>query len=52
MDLHDNTNKTKFGLKIMRERATEIGAQIDIISIIGKGSRIKLFVPIKEREGD
>ncbi|GAB6174398.1 hypothetical protein JCM15765_38760 [Paradesulfitobacterium aromaticivorans] len=52
MELHDNTNKTKFGLKIMRERASEIGAQIDIKSIIGKGSRIDLFVPIKEREGD
>lgn len=46
----DNANKTKYGLKIMRERASEIGALIDIKSIVGKGSRIDLFVPIKERE--
>lgn len=39
-----------FGLNIMRERASEIGAEIDIRSEQGKGSRIMLRVPIKQAE--
>lgn len=37
-----------FGLSIMRERAWEIGAQIEIESAVGKGSRIALQVPLGE----
>jgi PAS domain S-box-containing protein len=37
-----------FGLGIMRERALEIGAQIEVESAIGKGSRITLWVPLEE----
>ena len=39
--------KTKFGLDIMRERASEIGGQIDIESIAGKGTRITMYMPIE-----
>jgi len=45
-----NGTKTRFGLSIMRERALEIGAQINIKSTVGKGSRISLYVPLKEEE--
>lgn len=41
-------NNGKFGLKIMQERAAEIGAQICIKSVLGKGSIIKINTPIKE----
>ncbi len=34
-----------FGLKIMQERAYEIGAKIDIQSTVGNGSRIALRIP-------
>ncbi|MPM11924.1 hypothetical protein SDC9_58275 [bioreactor metagenome] len=44
-----NTNKTtKFGLEIMRERASEIGGKLDIESTQGKGSRIILQTPFNE----
>jgi signal transduction histidine kinase len=45
---HDAGTNKKFGLSIMRERASEIGAKIDIQSTPGKGSRVVLCVPIKE----
>lgn len=38
--------KSRFGLDIMRERASEIGGQIRIESGIGKGSAILLEVPL------
>ena len=50
MDQDDKDAKTKFGLNIMRERASEIGAQIEIKSVVGKGSRIAVIVPINEGE--
>lgn len=40
--------KTRFGLNIMRERAAEMGAQIDISSSAGKGSRIVVIVPAEK----
>jgi PAS domain S-box-containing protein len=40
--------KSKFGLDIMRERAAEIGVEIKIESVIGKGSRIVLCLPLEE----
>lgn len=42
--------KTGFGLNIMRERALEMGAQIEIESTPGSGSRIVLRVPVREGE--
>ncbi|RCX19341.1 PAS domain S-box-containing protein [Anaerobacterium chartisolvens] len=49
-DIRQNHNavKSKFGLDIMRERASEIGGQINIRTVEGKGSRISLCVPIEE----
>lgn len=44
-----NDTESKFGLKIMRERASEMDAQIDIQSILGEGSSITVIVPINER---
>lgn len=37
-----------YGLKIMRERVAEIGAQLDIQSSSEEGSRIILHLPLKE----
>ena len=50
IDSKSNSNKTKFGLNIMRERASEMGSHIDIKSIAEEGSRIAVIVPIKEGE--
>ena len=46
--LYKNRSDTKFGLNIMRERAAEIGAQIEIESLLGNGSRIAFYLPIKK----
>jgi PAS domain S-box-containing protein len=45
-----NDAKNQFGLNIMRERAEEIGAHIDIQSVLEKGSCVALQVPIKKEE--
>lgn len=42
--------KNNFGLNIMRERASEIGAHIDIESELGKGSCVAFQVPVKMEE--
>lgn len=47
---HEQGDKSKYGLDIMRERALLIEAKIEIESTLGQGSRIKLCVPIKEVE--
>lgn len=44
--------KNTYGLKIMRERALKIGAQIEIESVAGRGSRIAFCVPLKRGERD
>lgn len=46
--LNHNGIKTRFGLDIMRERASEIEGKIDIISAVGEGCKIILYVPIEE----
>jgi len=48
--LNNNKTKTRFGLDIMRERAVGIGGKIDIISVIGEGSKIVLCVPFEMGE--
>lgn len=48
---YDNEAKTKYGLSIMRERALAIGAQIEIESVEGKGSRVVFCVP-RRRKGE
>ncbi len=48
---HENNHtKAKYGLSIMRERAFEIGGQIEIESVEGKGSRVVLYIPINGEE--
>ncbi|TGE36580.1 PAS domain S-box protein [Desulfosporosinus fructosivorans] len=42
--------KTKFGLDIMRERASKIGLKIDIQSSVGKGTRINCMLFKEERK--
>ena len=44
----DHRGANQYGLKTMRERAAEIGAHIEIQSEPGKGTRIKLNIPIME----
>ncbi len=41
-------DKMRFGLSIMRDRAAEIEAGLNIISAVGKGCRIELLIPIWE----
>ncbi len=43
-----NDAKNKFGLSIMRERSEEIGAVIEITSVIGEGSKVVLYVQWRE----
>lgn len=50
MESKFNDTKSKFGLNIMRERALEMGSQLDIESALGKGCRIVFQVPIKKEE--
>jgi PAS domain S-box-containing protein len=47
-----NRNKSRFGLEIMKERATEIGGKLEITSVMGQGSRLVLIVPINRREAE
>lgn len=42
----DKSTENRYGLRIMRERAEEIGAQINIQTEIGVGTRIDLVVPL------
>ena len=51
-DASPNSEGNKFGLNIMRERAAEIGAEIYIESVIGKGSRVTLRVPVRKGGGN
>ena len=47
-----NSEEEKYGLDIMRERAAEIGARIDIQSSPGEGTRIQLQIPLEDTGGD
>lgn len=47
---HNHETKTKFGLDIMHERAAQIGAQLEIKSAAGQGTRIEFHMPFKEGE--
>lgn len=47
---HKQGTKSSFGLDIMRERAAVMGARIYIDSVLGRGTKVRLCVPIKEVE--
>ncbi len=50
-DYHDKkSDKIKFGLNIMRDRASEIGAGLNISAAVGAGCRIELMIPMWEGE--
>lgn len=42
----DSTKTSSYGLTNIKERASEIGGNIKLVSIIGKGSSIEVKVPI------
>lgn len=48
------TKQSSYGLQTMRERVTEIGGTIHIVSVVGKGTQIEATIPIawKENEDD
>jgi nitrate/nitrite-specific signal transduction histidine kinase len=39
---------THFGMQIMRERSKAIGAQVEIDSVPGTGTRVSIIVPMAE----
>ena len=41
-----------YGLQTMRERVTEIGGTLHIVSVVGKGTQIEATIPIAWREGE
>jgi signal transduction histidine kinase len=45
-DSHNNRSEINIGLKIMQERANQIGATVDITSLVGQGTTVTLLVPI------
>lgn len=45
-------NTGSYGLSNMKERASEIGGSVKIISILGKGSSIEVKVPILLQKGE
>lgn len=47
-----NSTGNKFGLNIMRERAAEIGAEIHLESVVGKGSKVTLRIPVRKGESE
>ncbi len=49
-DFSDDNSKMCFGINIMRERAWEISAHLEIISEKGNGSRIALRLPLGEEK--
>lgn len=47
---NDRSINSQFGLHIMRERALEIGAKVDIKSTLGKGSKVIFCLPLRKEE--
>ena len=46
-DKNDRAGKA-FGLSIMKERAAEIGAELTVESVLGKGCRVALTLPVSQ----
>jgi signal transduction histidine kinase len=49
-NLNYNNSKTGFGLEIMKERSNEMGGEVSVKSVVGKGTKVILCVPIEEGE--
>ncbi|GGM33202.1 sensor histidine kinase [Paraliobacillus quinghaiensis] len=48
----EEKKSSSYGLVNMEERAAEIGAKLRIVSVLNKGTRIEVRVPIIDVEGD
>jgi two-component system nitrate/nitrite sensor histidine kinase NarX len=46
----DSADSIHIGLRIMRERARSVGAQVDILSAPGAGTRVVMTLPLPERQ--
>jgi two-component system nitrate/nitrite sensor histidine kinase NarX len=44
-DLGRSQGESHVGLKIMRERAQQIGAEVELVSAPGEGTAVKLKLP-------
>lgn len=44
---NDSDRKEKYGLLFMNERAREMGGYLEVFSKVGKGTVIKIFIPIQ-----
>lgn len=54
IDRNNHITKTKFGLDIMQERASEIGGRISIQSAVNRGTKINFYMPLiwEERKSE
>lgn len=50
-DMHSSPQGSGLGLFGMRERAEAIGASLSIKSVVGKGTKIALMLPLKKEDG-
>ncbi|MGG3737340.1 sensor histidine kinase [Aeribacillus pallidus] len=48
----EEVKTTSYGLQTMRERALEIGGNLQIVSLPGKGTRLEVKIPIMEGDDD
>ena len=48
----DAPDETHVGLRIMRERAARIGAEVDVASAPGEGTRVRLTLPARQAESE
>ncbi len=51
-DLVRQTEKGHFGMAGMKERAEAAGGEFTIYSELGKGTRIKVLVPVVTRQNE
>ncbi|MDQ0163373.1 sensor histidine kinase [Bacillus alveayuensis] len=48
----EEVKTTSYGLQTMRERALEIGGNLQVVSLPGKGTRLEVKIPIMEGDDD
>lgn len=51
-DINDSDNLKGYGLSIMRERAKEVGAKLEIESHIGMGTQVKIIFKMRDEHED
>jgi signal transduction histidine kinase len=50
--LAENDGAQKYGLRLMRERANEVGGAVHVHSAPGGGTRVVVSVPLRSPPGD